>query len=211
MNNAVLIQHAWPAEVNADYAAMLEMQVERNQMYCDRHGFDYRAVVGNVKPEYADPHSGEWPKVELIRVALADGYQYVIFLDPDTLIIDPDTDLRDGCPEGLGACWQRIPQLNHWNTGALYIRNSEAVRGFVDEWLSRFPGEFTWKEQGEFNKIALQSRVVQTISDRWNATLNYSMVPDAVVLGFHGNGNPAERLALMQQTYRQYTPEMAGV
>lgn len=211
MNNAVLIQHAWPADVNADYAMMLEMQTGRNQAYCDRYSIDYLAVVGNVKDEYADPHSGEWPKVELIRAALEQGYEYVIWLDPDTLILDFDTDLRDGCPEGLGACWQRIPQLDHWNTGALYMRNSESVRSFVDAWLALFPGEFMWKEQGEFNKLAQKSRTVETISDKWNATLNYSMVPDAVVLGFHGNGDPARRLLLMQQTLAALSPEPIGV
>jgi len=203
MNNAVLIQHCWPAEVNADYAAMLEMQVERNQMYCDGRGFDYRAVNGNVKPEYSDPVSGEWPKVELIRAAIEDGYQYVVWLDPDTLILDMNADLRDGCPDGIGACWHRIPQMNHWNTGALYIQNSVAVCDFMDAWLATFPGERAWMEQGEFNKLAMQNKVVQTISDRWNATLNYSMVPDAVVLGFHGNGDPAGRLRLIQETYQK--------
>jgi hypothetical protein len=203
VRDAVLIQHCWPPEVNAEYAEMLALQVKRNREYCDIHAFDYQPVVGNVKDEYASPNTGEWPKVELIRRALAEGYRYVIFLDPDTLIRDMDADLRDGCPEGLGACWHRIPQMNHWNTGALYMQKTPGVLDFVTDWLAMFPGERAWMEQGEFNKLAMQSRVVQTISDRWNATMNYTMVPDAVVLGFHGNGNPKQRLEMMRATLPQ--------
>jgi hypothetical protein len=208
--DAVLIQHAWPPDVNPDYVGMLEMQLVRNAAYCERWGFDYRPIIANVKEEYADPHLGEWPKVELIRLALADGFPYVVWMDPDALIRDFDADLRDGCPAGLGACWQRIPQMNHWNTGLLYMQNTAEVRGFIDDWQAKFPGERMWKEQGEFNRLAKLSRVVTTISDRWNATLNYSMVPDAVVLGFHGSGSPAERLALMRATLSTYPDETAG-
>jgi hypothetical protein len=49
----------------------------------------------------------------------------------------------------------------------------------------------------------MKSKLVQTISDRWNATLNYSMVPDAVVLGYHGNGRAEQRLEMMKGTLQQ--------
>jgi hypothetical protein len=55
-----------------------------------------------------------------------------------------------------------------------------------------------WAEQGIFNKMAMQNDIVQTISDKWNSTLKYTEVPDAVVIAYHGIGNPPERLQLMK-------------
>ena len=128
------------------------------------------------------------------------GYEYIVWLDPDALIKDLNTDLRLGCVDGIGVCWHRIPQLHHWNVGVMYVKNSIESKKFIDEWIETYPGITGWMEQGEFNRLAMQRKVVQTISDRWNATLNYSMVPDAVVLGFHGYGSAQQRLEAMKST-----------
>ena len=142
--------------------------------------------------------------MELIRQGLR-GYQSVVWLDADTLITDMETDLRDAIQlEKIGACWHRIPQMDHWNVGALYLDDCEAVRDFVDQWLAEYPGlNDGWMEQGAFNRLALQSKTVVTLSDKWNATLDVNMVPDAVVLGFHGQGDTKYRTQLMRDTYQK--------
>lgn len=202
MNNAILIQQCWPGDVGGlgDYEPLMQLTKNRNFDYCQAHDMDFLYHVGTVDPKYANVRQGGWVKIELIQQALAKGYEYIIWLDPDTLIVNLETDLRDGCPKGIGACWQRIPQLNHWNVGALYLQNSDAAKEFIADWLASFPGERQWMEQGEFNRLAMKSRVVETISDRWNSTINYSMVPDAVVIGYHGGGNAMQRLEMMQGT-----------
>lgn len=200
--NAVLLQQCWSGDVSGigDYEPLLELTRARNEEYCKCHGFDFETLTGTLDPKYADINKGGWVKVEMIQRALAKGYEHVVWLDVDALIKDLDTDLRDGCPKGIGACWMRIPQLNHWNVGVLYLTNTQEVRNFVDEWLAMYPGEKQWMEQGVFNKLAMKSKVVETISDRWNATLNYNIVPDAVVLGYHGNGHAKQRLEMMKAT-----------
>lgn len=200
MSNAILLQHCWPLDIPpGDYRPAIELTRARNQAYCDKHGFDYEVLIGISSEKYGDPYAGGWVKVELIHRALFKGYQYIVWLDADAMIKDLDTDLRDGCPKGIGACWMRIPQLNHWNVGVLYIQNSQAVKNFVAEWLAEYPGGKQWMEQGVFNKMGMKSKVVQTISDRWNSTMNYSMVPDAVVLGFHGYGDARQRTEAMKK------------
>ena len=200
-NNAILIQQIYP---DTEGVALLELTKQRNRDYCIRWKMDFQCLASASSVKYADPVPGSWSKVELIKFALAKGYQYVIWLDADTVIADLETDLRDGCVNGIGACWQRIPQLNHWNVGALYMGNTPEIQNFIDEWLAGYPGLGDgWNEQGVFNKLARESRVVQTISDRWNATLNYTMVPDAVVLGYHGYGKTYERLQAMKDTLKQ--------
>lgn len=202
MNNAILIQQVYPMETDS-YLPMLELTKQRNRNYCARWQMDFQCLESASSIKYADPKEGAWAKVELIKMALEKGYKYIIWLDADAMIKDIDTDLRDGCIDGVGACWMRIPQLNHWNVGVLYVTNTPQVKQFIDAWLAEYPGiNDGWYEQGVFNRLGMKSKVVQTVSDRWNATLNYSMVPDAVVLGFHGYGKTQERFEAMQSTLK---------
>ena len=206
--NAVLIQQVWIGEFPnpsgvGSYEPMMELTKERNEAYCKKHNFDYWHIVGTEGLKTGDIYAGCWTKIELIQRALEQGYEYIVWLDPDALIKDMDTDLRDGCINGIGACWHRIPQLNHWNVGVLYVKNTPEVKAFIDEWLSAYPGPRSgWNEQGVFNEMGMKSKVVQTISDRWNATLNYTFVPDAVVLGYHGNGTAKQRYDMMSATLK---------
>ena len=203
MNNAVLIQQIYP---NTPGVKMLELTRMHHQAYCDKFAMDYWCEISNPLPSY-DVMLGSWGKIELIRRALDTQYQSVVWLDADTLIVDLQTNLRDAIqPDKIGACWHRIPQLNHWNVGALYIDNTPNTRAFIDEWLASYPPKPQWLEQGEFNRLARESRTVVTISDKWNATLDVSMVPDAVVLGFHGQSNTEYRYNLMQKTMDQLFP-----
>jgi hypothetical protein len=204
MNNAVLIQQVWPEDYGTgSYVPLIELTKERNEAYCEQHHFDYVYQIGTEGLTKTNLLDGCWSKVEMMKRALAQGYEYIVWLDVDALIYDTDTDLRDAFVNGIGACWMRIPQLHHWNVGVLYVRNTPQSIKFIDDWLALYPGGQQWREQGEFNKLALASKVVQTIADRWNATLNYSMVPDAVVLGYHGNGDAKQRYDMMQKTLQQ--------
>lgn len=178
--------------------AMMELTKERHEQYCKKYDLDFQYFVGNVLDRPIE--TGGWDRIELVRRALDEGYQYVAWLDPDTMIYDFETDLREAFQVGkIGACWHRIPQLDHWNTGVLYFHNTQETRDFVDKWLNTYPAPRDgWLEQGVFNRMARQGRTVVTLSDKWNATLNVNMVPDAVVLGFHGQGNTKQRIKLMQ-------------
>ncbi len=195
--NAILIQHAY---TGGGFERMLELTRPHHEAYCRAWNFEHWSVVSeDARYPMSD---GAWVKISMIERAFNDGYEYVVWLDADTLIVDPSVDLRVAIqPEKIGACWHRIPQLNHWNVGALYLHKSIPVRNFVGEWLASYPPPRDgWFEQGVFNRLARQSKTVVTLSDKWNATLNVNMVPDAVVLGFHGQGDAARRYELMKQT-----------
>jgi len=211
MNDAVLIQQVYPGlGFPGRGEPMIELTRERNENYCKRWKIDYQVHIDPVVKEW-EPKYGAWAKVELVRRALDTGYKYVIWLDADAMIYDLDTDLREAC-QGIGACWHRIPQLDHWNVGVMYFKNAPEVKDFINEWLNKYPGARDgWNEQGEFNRLAMKSKIVHTLSDRWNATLNVSMVPDAVVLGFHGQGDAEQRLALMEQALKISEQKAAGL
>jgi hypothetical protein len=94
--------------------------------------------------------------------------------------------------------------LHHWNVGALYFSNTPLILAFLREWLAAYPGDNDgWNEQGVFNRLAMSSKIVQTISDRWNATFNHTECPDAVVLGYHGAGNTQQRIELMKSVIKE--------
>lgn len=200
----ILIQHI---HANTPGTAMLEMTEARHREYCNRHGIHYRAVIGNPTPEIP-PEAGNWARVKLIQDALAEGFDQVYWLDADTLIYNMAVNLAEAVvKDKIGVCWHRIPQLHHWNIGAMYLDNTEDVRHFVKKWLASYPPPPDgWMEQGVFNKLARErSRLVTTISDRWNATIDVSMVPDAVVLGFHGQGTTEQRIDIMREVFQKIT------
>ena len=203
MNNAIIIQHAFP---NRGFDKMLELTRAHNEKYCQKFGFDYRVEIYH-DPKY-DWLLGAWEKITLIHAAMKANYKYIVWLDADAMIIDTDTDLRKAIePEKIGASWHRIPQLNHWNVGVLYVHNSPETLEFVERWLASYPPPADgWNEQGVFNRIGRECKTVVTVSDKWNATIDVNIVPDSVVLGFHGQGNAEQRYNMMAETFTRLFP-----
>lgn len=209
MKDAVIIQqvykrHEW--EHNQAFWSAIELVRKRHQDYADKWGFDYLIVHGEVKDDWLPNHGG-WAKIELVRRMLAQGYKYVCWIDADAMIVDMDTDLRDGCPEGIGMVLHNGPGTPgpHLNVGVMLIQNSERVKAFVDEWASRYPGttEFPWHEQGEAHKMARDPKwqdVVIQIENKWNSCIwAQTHVEKMVIEGWHGMGNGQQRYEQMKK------------
>jgi hypothetical protein len=203
MRDAILIQHATP---DMGFDKMIYLTREHNQAYCEKFNFDYRCEISNYERHV---ETGQWMKIKLIQEALQAGYKYIVWIDADAMIINPSVDLRDATQaDKIGACWHRIPQLHHWNVGVLYVGNSDNVVNFVDQWMASYPAPNDgWFEQGVFNRMGMTDSTVTTISDKWNATIDVSMCPDAVVLGFHGQGDSEYRYNQMKQVFYNLFPE----
>lgn len=206
--NGVLIQQVYKYYWWDDFKPMLDFAQPIHQAYADKWDMDYLTVVGNVREDWEAWHGG-WAKVELVRQMLEKGYDYVFWVDADCLIVDDRVDLREGTPEGIGMVLHDGPGTPgpHLNVGVMLIKNSEKVRHFVKEWISRYPGnnEFPWFEQGEIHKMKNDyPGVVFQIENKWNScTHARTHVDDAVIEGWHGMGNGAERLAQMIEYVRQ--------
>jgi hypothetical protein len=198
MNNAIIIQQCYPG---GGYEDMLAFGMEKHLPYARQHRFDYWAVYSDVIELPID--FGGWSKVHLIREALEQGYERVIWVDLDAFVFDPAADLRDGCPAvGIGATHHVLPE-DHFNVGMLYVRNSELTRAFVDAWLAEQPGPAHWREQAVFNQLMKKyPGVVHEIDRKWNSTWNNNDAPDPVVLAYHGCGWPEQRLRMMKEGAR---------
>ena len=208
MNDSVIIQQVykrfeWPE--NGPYLAALDLVNDRHTTYANKWNIDYMVVRGEVNLKYL-PQTGGWAKLDLIRKALTDGYKYVVWVDADAMIVDMDTDLRTGCPEGVGVVLHTGPGTPgpHYNVGVMLMQNSEKVKLFFDEWVSRYPGtnQFPWYEQGELWKMSHDPKwqdVVIPIENKWNSCQYANThVDNAVIEGWHGMGNTAQRFDQMK-------------
>jgi hypothetical protein len=195
-NDAILVQHV---SENWEGANMFKVTAARNIEYILRHKMDYQMLIAGQDIDKI----GDWAKVRLLRQTMEiEQYKYIIWLDCDTVIIDMDADLRDGCPpDKIGACRHVLTKppynlnLDHLNIGALYIQNTEANKKRMDDWLAGYPGPETpaWREQGVFNNIGIGVE----IDAKWNATGKVNPSPNPVVLGFHGQGDVRGRFDQM--------------
>lgn len=209
MKDAVLVQQCYSFYHNDDYRPMLDLVRNRHQKYADKWHMDYLTVIGSVKPEW-QAWNGGWAKVELVRKMLAQGYEYVFWVDADAMIVDLNVDLRNGCPDGIGMVKHDGPGTPgpHLNVGVMLIKNNLRVRALVDEWASRYPGttEFPWYEQGEIHKMRNDPKwqdVIIEIPAKWNSCLAAANhVEDCVIEGWHGMGNGAMRYLQMSDFMR---------
>lgn len=217
MRDAVIIQHVYKRHEwteNEPYHAALDLVYKRHLAYADKWNMDYLVVRGEVRVDFK-PNNGGWAKLELVRMALADGYKFIIWIDADAMIVDMDTDLREGCPEGLGMVLHTGPGTPgpHLNVGVMLIQNTPRVRALVDEWLTRYPGttEFPWYEQGEAHKLARDPKwqdVIIQIDSKWNSCIYAGThVDNAIIEAWHGMGNGAMRLAQMRQFMKEVLHE----
>ena len=191
---ALLIRQA-----DGDYTELLRLTHALHEGYADRHGIDFWSVRGAPQLERAS----SWSKALLIRQALQLHYELVVWLDADTLIVDPSVDLREAMSEFeiVGMCKHPLPWGGrpwHYNAGVLFVRNGEPARQFFREVWEAGPLNHPWQEQ--YRMLELDQRspgFVQAIDDRWNATVGCNPSPEPIIKAWHGYG--AGRFAAMQR------------
>lgn len=205
-SKAILIQQVYQG---SEYAEALALTYGRNLAYCQKYNMDYFACYSNIRDDW-DWRLGGWAKLVLIRDALNNGYQYVIWLDADSLIADLNTDLRDGCPEfGVGMVHHNPIVRPVYNVGVMYFTNSERVRQFVNDWIGWFPGPVNgWHEQAMLSLLSVAVPylgLVVPLENKWNSCVKgLTHVDNAVVEGFHGEGEISNRIKLMKEWLDAY-------
>jgi len=201
MKNTLIIQQSFGHDVFQD---MMRLTIQRHMAYARAHRMDYWSINGEIHPEL---YPGGWGKIWLIKDALDRGYEYISWIDADAAIFDFEADLRDALkdkPFDIGACvhdadwFKELHIPKHMNVGVLYVRASDRSIKFINEWLASYPGDKRWMEQGAFNDMAENNKVVGVVDDKWNATVNVNMVDKLVVKGYHGVQPLINRFGLMR-------------
>jgi hypothetical protein len=191
--DAVLIQQSWHGRNDVRWPGlnnlgMIALTEDRHRKYCQLHDMDYWCVKETITDLPMDEKT--WERVELIRKALAQGYQKVIWMDTDAIIKKPEYDLRDACVR-IGMCYDTEFELKHYNCGVMYFDNVLSTRKFVDEW-NYVPGAFWgghyWHEQSVLNKNMPQyPDTFYRLPNKWNAYVGTPCAEDDIIVkAWHG-------------------------
>lgn len=186
-----------------DQSCLLGATMEHHRAYCERHGFHYECRLEWQPANRA----ANWDKIALLRELMAKGYEYLVWLDADTVIVDFERDMRDALNPNNWLGMVRHGDPGYFNNGAMYLRNVPHAEDFLSEVWHTWPVYHLWEDNQAV--ILAAARLperwsgIETISNEWNCTPGASDHPNPVVLGWHGGGPPENRLANMLQALHQ--------
>jgi ADP-heptose:LPS heptosyltransferase len=175
-------------QASGRYTRMLDVSGSSHNAYAARHGLTFCAVRGDLQCERA----AHWNKVLLIQRALENGFELVVWLDADTLIVNLEADLREALGDGppIGMCRHPIPweeQPWHFNSGVIFVRNTPLAHEFFQRVWDAGPVQHRWQEQLRINQVSGQMpAAVQAIDAKWNSTLNVNACKNPVIQAWHG-------------------------
>ncbi len=135
-----LILSAW---VGAEVPSFVKRVVANHDQFAQRHGYSHRFVVDPEREllggEGVFP---EWVKVPAIKQAFAEDFDWVFWIDTDSVFSDLNTSLTD-----IESMKKPVvvtgDSADFCNTGHLFLKNTPEVKTLVDSWwamrLFRFP------------------------------------------------------------------------
>lgn len=191
MNNAMLFQCT---SSNSPFLDLAEINLMRNFYYARRHQMDFQFIASDIDPVCIAKYTGNynWMRVIMMRDFLR-RYDYLFYLDVDTLIVDTAVDLRDafiGSKAGMLMCLH--PSM--YNSGVSFFHQVPRLDALMDEWAERYPekiplGEMVWDEQSVINQLMVENRhlgLVERMDDKWNSSFRTNESPNPVISAWHG-------------------------
>jgi hypothetical protein len=188
------------------------------QAFAQAHGYEVRAVY---REEWERPRG--WIKIEAIRAALDNNFDFVFWVDVDSIILRCDVDVRtaavdDACLHMVwhGPDTSKIEAKNfvpHFNSGVMLIRVTEWSRNFFRRvWeVGQLPHH--WSDQatilhllGYDDCLGLgpnrpdepnRSRLAP-LDTAWNSAPGLATAPHAIIHHYAGISNPSTRLRLVE-------------
>lgn len=102
------------------YQDCVRLGTESKRNYCEKHGYDFIYGTENMDPS----RHIYWSKILLMLDVMENSsYKWVVWLDADTLIMNPDIPLEDLIDENINFCigydWNGV------NSGVFFVRNCE--------------------------------------------------------------------------------------
>ena len=193
----LLIQQA-----TGDHQKLLDLTSGIHRKYCQDHGFDYWCIYG--VPRGLDGRHTYWAKVALLLQGIAAGYEQVVWLDADTLIVTEEDLPR----HTLGMTWNKGLDkegfYDHFNCGAIYA--TDDAEWFLQDWDSTDEKDHPWHDQHALH-IARQKwgidSPITAIDRRWNST-PFTPSDNPAVLAWHGYGTLQDRHEAMQEAVKTF-------
>lgn len=174
---------------SATYKEMGDLCYERHRAYCNAHSFVFVNWRGKVLNK---PNRGPtYCRLALIQFALEQGFEYVVCLDADALIVRPEVDFREAMPKekNFGMVhhpgpWEGRPW--HWNCGVMVVRPGaeHIIRKTIKH--GNIEGQ-CWNEQGRINRFAnAEPWHFYQLHEKWNSAEHVNPCPRPVVKAWHG-------------------------
>jgi hypothetical protein len=181
------------------------------------HGYEQRFIHGD---NWKRPRG--WLKIEAIRAALEDGFDFILWMDVDAIVLRNDVDVRTAAVDGadLHMAWHgpntseimATDFVPHFNSGIMLIRATEWSRAFFKQVWEIGQLRHPWFDQatilhalgfdeclglgpdrpGEPNR----SRLAR-LDTAWNSIPGLATVPDPIVHHYAGISNPSTRLKMV--------------
>jgi glycosyltransferase involved in cell wall biosynthesis len=178
---------------------LLALTRDHHGRYAERHGLDYWCVSGN--PTFGKRPG--WGKVPLMLSGIALGYECIIWLDADAVLVRPEVNLTSLVPAGIGMV--RHPQPEHWNTGVIVARASREVEEFWRQVDLAPENDSSWMEQAAVNALAALpafSGLLEPLGLRFNSVPGFAAASDPVIVAAHGRPH-AQRMEILRGALTQ--------
>lgn len=227
MNSTVCVLTAYTSTM-ADMAAL---SVPHMREYASRHKYDFLAI------ERDDcSRRGTWVKIETIRETLAAGFNFILWLDVDILVIRKDMDVRSAVQRDadLHMVWHDLDHISppipsHFNAGVMLIRVSDWARQFFMRVWETSELPHVWADQAAILHLLGYDDILRLGPSRpdepnrervarmdiaWNSIPGIGMADDPIIHHFAGVGDYETRLKLMMADEKtldlraQTTPEI---
>ena len=132
---------------NSRYEEIAAISQPSMRQFADIYGYEL-AVIGRDDCV----RRGGWIKIEPILEVLAGDFEFVLWLDADTMFARIDVDVRTVAePDAdLYMSWHCPPSggdLPHYNSGVMLIRNSDWSRHFFEQVWKTGPLPHKWNDQ----------------------------------------------------------------
>jgi len=187
---------------DAEWQAYLDRQRPFHEAYAWACGADYQTFVG-VKERGV---GAAWNRLPMFLDAFERGYERVLWMDADTLVVRPEVDVFAMTPNARpwvlpmshGMPWPGLRDA--YNDGVWMVRNTpESVRGIQWVWAQRSvahrphhtPG--MWELNWVLDYIAAndEDSLVERLDDRFNWRPWIGLPPreEAIIMAWHGMGH----------------------
>ncbi len=190
-----------------DFAKLAALTLPRMEAFAARHG--HELVVHKLD---GSGFTNSWMKIPAIISALRSGFDFVLWLDIDALILRTDRDILEDVQPGIDllVSWHGpetarldgIPFPPHYNAGVYLIRRSDWSLDFFTRLLAMH-GQVThpWLEQAALHMLLgyneplgngpnLPNQAdrahVRHLDPIWNSIPGVAMAPDPVIHHFAG-------------------------
>lgn len=137
------------AVIGKDYEEKIKYGKKSRQIYCDKHGYDYIENVSITRKNFPP----QWEKLSMLKQYQQSNYDYLVWMDADTLITNMDIKLENIINTHMKNFTIMIAKDNNWiNSGVIFCKKDPEFNiKFIDECF-KYPNEMCF-DQGAIWKL----------------------------------------------------------